>query len=180
MVPTTEQKLRSVRHTIAATVLPAIGADESFAKEQAGLVLATLDWILDVQASEYRYEVVELGDATALVQDLSALRDASTGTTRGVDAEPAPVLPTDLGELRALVLAAKQEAEQLFAGLVDTDRSDAAWAIMAAAAKRQSAREVASARMTGFPTSPSSLAEVLADQERDLDRRQTERQDGAR
>ncbi|MFZ7088836.1 hypothetical protein [Curtobacterium sp. RRHDQ10] len=179
MVPTTEQKLRSVRHTIAATVLPAIGADERFAKEQAGLVLATLDWILDVQASEYRYEVVEHGDATALVHDLAALGDAATGTTHGTDAEPAPVLPTDLAELRALVLAAKQEAEERFSALLGTDRADEAWAVMSAAAKRQSAREVAAARMTGFPTSPSSLAEVLADQERDLDRRQAE-QEGAR
>lgn len=176
MVPTTEQKLRSVRHTIATTVLPAIGADERFAKEQAGLVLATLDWILDVQASEYRYEVVEHGDATALVQDLTALSNATAGTTQGTDAEPAPVLPADLGELRALVLAAKQEAEERFAALVDTERTDAAWALMSAAAKRQSAREVAAARMTGFPKSPASLAEVLADQERDLDRRQADRQ----
>lgn len=164
MVPTVAQQLQSVRRTLAATVLPSIDADASFAREQAGLVLATLDWILDVQASEYRYETVELDDATALVAAFHALDpDATDGEADPAPATPAdPAVPTDLTAIRARVLAAKQAAEAAFVALSPTDHADEAWRLMSAAARRQAERELAWARMTGFPKGVTgSVAEVL-------------------
>ena len=157
MVPTIAQQLQSIRRTLAATVVPSIEADASFAREQAGLILATLDLILDVQASEYRYELVEHLDAQALA---AALRRLGTGADDD-ESEPADPPPADLDAIRAQTLHAKQQAEHAFAVLGETDAADEAWRIMSAAARRQAERELSWARMTGFPKGPDPIAVVL-------------------
>jgi hypothetical protein len=155
MIPSVAQQLLAVRRTLAATVVPAIAPGESFALEQAGLILATIDRVLDVQASEYRYDVLEHRDATALSDALGALQ--------GVAPTDAPV-PEDPEELHAGTLDAKRRAEERFRALLDTERADDARALMGTAARRATQRELAAARMTGFPRAVGSIGEVLARQ----------------
>ncbi len=159
-VPPIAQQRRSIRHTLAATVVPSIDPGASFAQEQAGLILATLDWMLDVQASEHRYEQVELADARALLAALTVLQ--------GGEPEPQPdEPPADLETLRAAVLEVKQRAERAFTALSTTDAADDAWRTMSAAARRQVERELSWARMTGFPKSPERIDAVLERQSAD-------------
>ncbi|PZF61813.1 hypothetical protein DEI81_10485 [Curtobacterium sp. MCBD17_013] len=172
MIPSVAQQLLAVRRTMATTVLPAIDPAQPFAAEQAGLILATLDRVLDVQASEYRYDVVEHADATALERALAALGSADappagadTGDVRDADSDSDDTeVPDDLDELRASTTAAAKRAERRFRDLLTTDRADAARALMAHAARRSTERELAAARMTGFPRAVGSIAEVLARQ----------------
>lgn len=173
MIPSVQQQLTSARRTLAETVLPAIDPTDHFAMEQAGLIVATLDRVLDVQASEYRYDLQEWEDAHALVAALAGLeaRGGSTGPAAGPsaagsdpaagDGAPATGAPADLDELRAATLAAQEQAEARFRALAETDAGDAARALLAVAARRAADRELAAARMTGFPRSVGSIAEVL-------------------
>jgi hypothetical protein len=172
MIPSVAQQLQAVRRTMASTVLPAIDPAQTFAAEQAGLILATLDRVLDVQSSEYRYDVVEHADASALVAGLEALggsdasgaSDAGAAGSAGSAGRDDAVVPDDLDELRAATVAAKQRAEARFRALLDTEDADAARALMARAARRTTERELAASRMTGFPRAVGSIAEVLSRQ----------------
>lgn len=167
MVPTVAQQLAAVRHTIAKTIVPALDPDAGFAQEQAGLILATLDWVLDVQASEHRYELVEHADARELLSALVALGPS------GVDDAPAALeesadVPADLAGIRAQTLRLKRLSEEAFETLTATSGtpgSDAALRLLSAQARRQLVRENAWFRMTGFPQSvEGDIAATLAGQ----------------
>jgi hypothetical protein len=161
MIPSVAQQLQAVRRTLAEAVVPAIDPAESFAREQAGLIIATLDRVLDVQASEYRYDLLEHADATALVRALDAL-DAPDASAHHADDDTGPdPVPGDLDALRAATLAAKQRAELRFRALLDSEHADDARALMGVAGRRSTERELAAARMTGFPREVGSIAEVL-------------------
>ncbi len=168
MVPNVAQQLAAIRNTIAKTVLPALDADAGFAREQTGLILATLDWVLDVQASEYRYEHVDHDDARALLEALVGLDGADA--LDGVDdaraaLDEARTVPDDLVALRAQTLRLKQLGEQAYTAASGTAQADRARQLLGAAARRQSERELAWGRMTGFPRNvEGNVADVLAAQ----------------
>lgn len=61
MIPTVSQQIFAIRNSMAKTVIPALSPNEKFAAEQANLIVASLDWLLDAHESEHRYEMVELG-----------------------------------------------------------------------------------------------------------------------
>jgi hypothetical protein len=166
VVPSVSQQLAAIRHTIAKTLVPALAADADFEREQAGLVLASLDWAMDVVVSEHRYEIVEHADYRDL---LRALLDLGPGTdpadldARAVldaAAEPPPDLPGLRDQTRALKLA----VEARFTALGGTDAAASARALVGDIARRQTERELAWARMTGFPGAVPAVADVLAEQ----------------
>jgi hypothetical protein len=157
MIPSVAQQLQAVRRTLAEAVIPAIDPSESFAREQAGLIVATLDRVLDVQSSEYRYDLLEYADANALVRALDEL-GAPEGRTGAATIDDAP---DDLDALRAATLVAKQRAEARFRALLGTEHADVARALLGVAGRRTTERELAAARMTGFPRPVGSIAEVL-------------------
>jgi hypothetical protein len=173
VVPSVSQQLAAVRHTIAKTVIPALAADADFEREQAGLVLASLDWAMDVVDSEHRYERVEHEDYRALLAALletdpdNATEHADRGTaqTRAVLAAAAAP-PEDLPRLREQTRALKLAADATLTSLGDRDEVAAASAraLMSEVARRQTERELAWARMTGFPKDPEAVADVLARQ----------------
>ena len=68
MMPTVTQTLSTMRLTLEQTVLPALPADGAFVQEQVGLMMATLDWLVDVHESEYRYELTENEEYRAFLQ----------------------------------------------------------------------------------------------------------------
>lgn len=165
VVPSVNQQLAAIRHTIAKTIVPALDPAETFAAEQAGLVLASLDWAMDVVESEYRYEVVEHADQRAL---LASLRELGASGGAGDAAPPGPApddVPPDLPALRVRTRELKAAVARAFAAVADTGDAEKARALVAAAARRQTARELAWSRMTGFPGQQPAVAEVLARQQ---------------
>lgn len=168
MIPNVSQQLDAIRHTIEKVVVPAIDADNGFAQEQAGLVLASLDWVMDVVAHEQHYERLEHGDMITLVSGLLEL-DPADGCAEaraalGAAAEP----PADLLALREQSIELKRCADVLFGALAatpDTPGRAEARRLVSAAARRQIERERAWTRMTGFPGAQPNVGEVLAAQE---------------
>ena len=118
MIPTVSQQLSAIRHTIAKTIIPAINPDDSFAQEQAGLVLASLDWALDVAGSEYRYELVEHGEYREVLDELLALNPSGEVGTRGREVLDRPATATaDLEALREQNIVLKGLVENAFVAL---------------------------------------------------------------
>lgn len=163
MVPTIAQQLRGVRAAIAKALVPALPADDVFAQEQAGIVLATLDWALDVQEAETLYEATERAEYRELLAALAALPSVPVTEAHVVAATPDAL--ADLLAIRAETQALKRAADARFS-VVAADGSaedrTAARELLAAAARRQGAREQAWFRMTGFPTgAPGDVRSAL-------------------
>jgi hypothetical protein len=167
MVPTVAQQLHAIRHTIAKVIAPAIDPDESFAAEQAGLVLASLDWVMDVVDHEQRYEQLEHHEQRELLEGLLALApSAGAGDARAALAAAAEI-PDDLPALRAQTVELKRCVEVAFDALTataDTPAHEAARRLVTAASRRQIAREQAWTRMTGFSGEVADVGAVLAAQ----------------
>lgn len=155
MVPSIAQQLQSLRNTMAETVMPVLPADNGFVQEQAGLMLATLDWLSDVHLHAYRYEAAENADYRAL---LSALAPGDADVSAAL-AEPAPPAVGELVELDA-VSAQNTAMKELVGRLFDG--SPEAKALLQGISDRQGEREAAWFRMTGFPKDPGALDEILA------------------
>lgn len=170
VVPSVAQQLAAIRHTVAKTLVPALAADADFEREQAGLVLAGLDWAIDVVDAEHRYETVEHADHRALLASLLAVDPdgaSATDEARAVldaAADPPPDLPSLRAQTRALKLAADAALTALSAHGDPTAAT--ARALVADVARRQTERELAWARMTGFPKDAPAVADVLAAQSR--------------
>lgn len=158
MVPSIAQQLQTLRATMADTIIPALPAEAGFAQEQAGLMLATLDWLADVQAHAYRYELTENAEYRALLEALAPDDEEA----RAALAAPEPPQPGAVPAADAV--AAENATLKALAGrLFEACAGDpAARALMVEQARRQGEREAAWFRMTGFPRDPSAIGEVLA------------------
>jgi hypothetical protein len=164
MVPTIAQQLRGVHAAMSKTIVPALPADDSFVQEQAGLAMATLGWVLDVQESEVLYEATEQAEYRELLRALSDLSSVPVDPAHGAPEPEAGALP-DLVAVRAATRALKRAVDARFAALAAdgsaADR-DAARRLLLTTAQRQSEREQAWFRMTGFPTDvPGDVRSVL-------------------
>jgi hypothetical protein len=161
MNPTVTQQLEAMKTTMERIVMPALPPDAKFANEGAGLVWATLGWLIDVHESEFRYELDEAADYRGLLRALADLGGGVLGG--GADQtlldEPAAGGDGDLGALRA-------QGRRLKAACVDAGLAlgGPARGLLLDVADRQSAREQAWFRMTGFTSTdkPGGIAEVLA------------------
>lgn len=167
MIPTVAQQLSAVRHTIAKTIIPALGESEDFAKEQAHLILASLDWTLDVHESEHLYENVERAEYRELLSRLLELHPSKDGNTlaRTVLSETV-VQPPTLAETRAQVRRLKESSTALLTDLAKSEARPEAMRLLTAAAHKQSDRELAWCRRTGFPHwTGGNVTEVLVKNE---------------
>ncbi|MGQ0623448.1 MAG: hypothetical protein ACT4PP_02145 [Sporichthyaceae bacterium] len=169
MILTINQQLAGIRNAMTKVVIPGLDPTQIFAQEQAGLIVATLNWILDVQGSEYSYEATEHAENRAL---LVALAHTVRGETHAeladelrtaASADPGAA-PAHLEGLRAQTREFKVLAERAYEAMVagaDPGLSQAR-ALMLDAAAAQCRREQAWFRMTGFPTEVAgSIDEVL-------------------
>lgn len=164
MIPTVTQQLRSMRTRLAETVVPALPDEDGFAREQALLMLATLDWLVDTHEHEYRYQVVENHEYRELV---AALRPdgAESADAAALLARPAPspadvaVPLADLAEQNRLLK--ELVARLLASGTADPTTRDGARDLVARVARGQRDRELSWYRMTGFPGARPGIAEVL-------------------
>src|SRR5690242_14715297 len=76
MMPTVAQQLAGIRNTMTKVVIPGMDPGDRFAQEQAGLIVATLNWILDVQGSEYGYEAAENTECRTTLSALAGIEVA--------------------------------------------------------------------------------------------------------
>lgn len=167
MMPTVAQQLAGIRNTMTKVVIPGLDPGDRFAQEQAGLIVATLNWILDVQGSEYSYEAAENGEYRAL---LPRLASTATGpehseraeALRAAAAESGTGLPT-LDALRAQTRRFKSLVDDFYSALGDDPGAPAAKQLVLEVACSQARRDQSWFRMTGFPKEvDGDIASVLA------------------
>lgn len=163
MIPTVDQQLFAIRNTVAKVVLPAIDPADGFAIEQAGLVLACLDWAMDVQASEFRYELVEHGASRDTLRALLELADDPDAQALLDETE---IAQPDLAGIRDQGRQLKEAVAQRFEALCEQPGlRDPARRILTDAARDQAQRELSWCRKTGFPQGPpADIASVLQGQ----------------
>lgn len=174
MLPSITQQLRSVRDRFTETILPALPQDADFAHEQANLIAATLDWLLDTHEHEYRYEVVENVeyrrlltelvnmDRSSAEPDMTSIDEARAALSRRGPAADEAAIP--LRELAAQNKQLKDIAGRMAAAMMASDDSAAAGgarSLVSTLARRQGQREAALYRMTGFPQSKQDLGAAL-------------------
>lgn len=173
MNPTIAEQIGAVRRRLEQTVLPALRPDADLAREQGEFILAALDLIATAHEHEYRYEVIELHDARATVEDLVACvtdEQARLRLLAECEAPPGPLprvdeCATSLADVRAAGRTFKRQVARLFEMLHNAGPvpRDAAIAVMSRLAERQVERERALYARTGYTTSERSLGEVLSD-----------------
>ena len=167
MIPTVAQQIGAVRTTIAKVVIPALDPNDSFAAEQAGLVLACLDWVLDVHASEYPCERTEHADYRETLLTLANLDPGVAVDVRALLDETS-TLPVDLAALRDQGRRLKDAVARVYRLLAGSPAGSAAHRAVAEAAARQAQRELAWCRFTGFPRGDlPNIADVLVEQDRE-------------
>jgi hypothetical protein len=173
-MPTVAQQLAGIRNTMTKVVIPGMDPTDRFAQEQAGLIVATLNWILDVQGSEYSYEAAENSQYRSMVAALADTaaapeHHARAAELRAVATEDAGAeLPT-LDALRTHTRRLKTLADEFYSALAagaDTG-TGAARDLLLGAARSQARRDQSWFRMTGFPKDvEGDIASVLATAER--------------
>lgn len=173
MMPTVAQQLGAIRQTMNQIVIPALPTEQTFAQEQAGLISVTLDWILDVHESEYRYELVEGEDYRNLLEALLRI-EGSEGVPQSAEiqellSEPAAGTGATAGDLAAVRDQTRRNKALAMAflatcGRIGEDARRAARKLVMDVAERQSRREQSWYRMTGFTQDvPGEIAAVLAE-----------------
>lgn len=159
MIPTVNHQLEAMLDTMTRFVMPVIPADERFAQEQAGLIIATLGWLVDVNESQHAYEVAEHADQVALGVALLELCEEPDVRAAVEDDLPADAtleqIRTRTRRLKAVSAAALEGAEDA----TEVTR------LFLETADRQVEREQAWCRMTGMPKNVTgAIGDVLAAQ----------------
>ncbi len=175
MIPTMEMQLKSLRKRLLETVMPYLPEDAVFAKEQANLMLATFDWMIDTHTYNYRYEVIENVEYRNLVSNLAKDAEALPGEKATVAAiqellaEKAPRPDEGAFPMKKLIdqnIRLKRFAETLFQALTadaGTDLAKAAKKQVGKVASLQERRERAFYRFTGFYIDSEAIEDVIAD-----------------
>lgn len=159
MIPTVNHQLEAMLDTMTRFVMPVIPVDERFAQEQAGLIIATLGWLVDVNESQHAYEVAEHADQSSLGVALLQLEEDPALRAAVDDDVPADAtleqIRTRTRRLKALTAAFLERAE---------DASEVT-RLFLETADRQVEREQSWCRMTGMPKNVTgAIDDVLARQ----------------
>jgi hypothetical protein len=174
MMPTVAQQLAGIRNTMTKVVIPGLDPTDRFAQEQAGLIVATLNWILDVQGSEYTYEAVENVEyrrALAALADIEVAPEHAARAAGLREAANAPGvagadLPT-LDAIRAQTRRYKDLVDEYYSALSAGGDPAAGEAkdVVLGVARSGARRDQSWFRMTGFPKEvEGDVASVLAAQ----------------
>ena len=163
MIPTVSEQLQAMRRQLTAVIIPALDPEADFARQQALLISATLEWLCEVHSYEYRYEVVENLHYREL---LEALTDgASDDETAALLTQPGPQ-PSEaaiaLSELADQTIRLKERVAAIYLNGIPDDRRARAKEIISAAARQQVERELSWYRLTGFPGDVQLIGEALS------------------
>ncbi|MBM4763764.1 hypothetical protein [Bacillus sp. B15-48] len=173
MIPTITQQLKTLKLRMEETIIPALPSDAAFAHEQANLMLATLNWMLDTHEHQYRYEVVENAEYRQLLTELASFPDTlqtdiSLKTTiEEILSESGPepteaIIPLNniIDQNRRMKEITEEFYEQIRVH-PNNKVANQAQTLLAKLAIRQAKLEVAFFRMTGFPKDAPELRAVL-------------------
>jgi hypothetical protein len=163
MIPTVSEQLQAMRRQLTGVIIPALDPEAEFARQQALLISATLEWLCEVHSYEYRYEVVENLRYREL---LEALTDgASDDEAAALLTRPGPhpsEAATALSELVDQTKGLKERVAAIYQNGIPDDRRARAKEIISAAAREQVERELSWYRLTGFPGDVPPISEALS------------------
>jgi hypothetical protein len=167
MFPTVTQHLQSLRVRLNETIVPELPADARFAREQALLISATLDFLIDNHEHEYRYQVIENLEYRQLLSLLSSEDVEGMTDARALLDEPGPE-PQDaqlhLSELAEQNRRLKEITQVVYAAVTAdpaSDRAVQARQLLADIGQRQVKRELSWYRLTGFPQGAGHISDAL-------------------
>ncbi|CDM25274.1 hypothetical protein BN940_14146 [Castellaniella defragrans 65Phen] len=150
MTPDVDQYLRSMCKAMSGIILPELEG-KPFAREQAGLVLATLELLAEVQEHQFAYARQELADLRQLFDAWRRLRPDSGDATFWTALHESGCAAGEAGprELRELIAHWKSCLRTLMEGWPPSPGSELR-ILLDRCIERQLARETAWLRRTGF------------------------------
>ena len=174
MIPTITQQLKALKIRVEESLIPELPESAKFAREQAALIVTTLDWMLDTHEHAYRYEVVENTEYRELLEAMLA---------RNVDASVDPDLLSDARLLlqekgperneAAIplqhVLEQNRRLKKVSLGIYTAlsaeggSRANPTRDLVSAVSQRQGRREIAFFRKTGWVQTYDELGALLGE-----------------
>lgn len=148
MQPTVKQYLSSIHKTIVEQIVPHVSGN-AFVAEQAGLIVASLEMLMEVQPYEDDYLRMELHD---LQQSLAILGAPERATAA-----------SDRHQLQRDVQGLKQQLHDRLESLAAANGGMPAKAVLEKLhpqLERQQARELAWTRLTGFHPHAATLPHI--------------------
>jgi hypothetical protein len=174
MMPTVAQQLAGIRNTMTKVVIPGLDPTDRFAQEQAGLIVATLNWILDDLGSEYTYAAVENAEDRRTLSALADIDVAPEHAARAAELREAATAPGAVGAdlptldaLRAQTRRFKELVDAYYSALSagGDPAAHEAKDVVLGVARSGARRDQSWFRMTGFPKDvEGDIASVLASQ----------------
>jgi len=174
MIPTVSQQLQAIKRRIEETIIPELPENAKFAREQAAFIVISLDWLLDINEHQYRYEVVENMEYRQLLADMidrskGEIADDSIQLIRRSLLEPKPPQQDAIIPLQTVIeqnRKLKKLAAELFTMFSKQNGSHAnpARDLFARVALRQGRRELAFFSRTGYVEVGNTLGMELGHQ----------------
>ncbi len=161
MKPDVNQHLKSMCKALKEIVLPELEG-KPFVQEQAGLIAASLELLIDVQDHQFAYVHQELQETRHLVDAyLRAIPADLASRCPLTESRNALATPQDLPTLRDLLTQEKSALRSLMDAYTPLPGSPLA-ATLADTIERQLARESAWLRKTGFLSNAESIPSIGA------------------
>jgi hypothetical protein len=167
MIPPVTQQLEAIKRTLVTSIVPELPAEAAFARQQALLIGAALDFLIECHAHEYRYAVVENTEYRTLLKELAGRATAAPEEVSEVLAEEGPA-PSDahlpLGTVTEQTRRMKVLCERLYADVAAGGGGDlpAVLELQARTAERQVEREASWFRRAGFTMDAPPIGALLS------------------
>lgn len=173
MIPTHALRLQSMLRSMVEVVVPAIGAEQQLARDQAAIIVANIRLLMDQHDKVYHFLLCELREYRDLVRALQAVASAADSATKPVP-EPAGAVAPWVGDLLGMTLPAqrdladtvtrlKQQADQLLEALLaggDPGAREQASALVLEQSGKQIERERSWVRSSGFDADVASVPAI--------------------
>lgn len=173
MIPTHALRLQSMLRSMVEVVVPAIGAEQQLARDQAAIIVANIRLLMDQHDKVYHFLLCELREYRDLVRALQAVGSAAGSATKPVP-EPAGAAAPWVDDLLSMTLPAqrdladtvtrlKQQADQLLEALLaggDPGAREQASALVLEQSGKQIERERSWVRSSGFDADVASVPAI--------------------
>ena len=173
MIPTHALRLQSMLRSMIEVVVPAIGAEQQLARDQAAIIVANIRLLMGQHDKVYHFLLCELREYRDLVRALQTVASAADSATKPVP-EPAAVVAPWVDDLLSMTLPAqrdladtvtrlKQQADQLLEALLalgDPGAREQASALVLEQSGKQIERERSWVRSSGFDADVASVPAI--------------------